>query len=247
MTITYRGDGAWGTGKGSALNEAEFDNNTYDHDTRITAIEDNPPVAIGISNITQSGTQFVVWLGNGDSFGPFELPIFTPTFRGKWLATTAYFEGDIVSVSGQGLYYVLQDHTSAATFDPDATNSAGDLYKLIYADPGNAPVVTVATSTYTPSRASSSGKYHRCTSSGDSSGDVIISIMSGIFAVGDEMHFRQAAAGVVTIVEGDTGVVLNGVTGFLNQTFGQGAVLTVKCVAVDVFDIFGMLAEDVSA
>lgn len=60
MTLTYRGAGAWGAGKGARLTAAEFDGNTYDLDQRIQDLEggfggsgtSNPLVDIAVSGAT---------------------------------------------------------------------------------------------------------------------------------------------------------------------------------------------------
>ncbi|TIX27295.1 hypothetical protein [Mesorhizobium sp.] len=68
MTITYR------SVKGSNLNATEVDNNFHDVDDRLTEIEENPPAATGISNITVSGTQMTIYLEDATVLGPYTLP-----------------------------------------------------------------------------------------------------------------------------------------------------------------------------
>lgn len=60
------------------------------------------------------------------------------------------------------------------------------------------------------------------------------------FAVGTEIHGRQAAGGVVTITA-ESGVTLNLQDNCLAQTSGQGATFTVKKVAANEWDLFGRL------
>lgn len=234
MTLVRRGV------KGSALTAAEFDGNTNDLDGRLHALETNPPVAIGISNFTVTGSQFTVHLTDGSSFGPFTLPVLPPVWRGAWGPATAYQVYDIITVSGQGLFYVLRAHTSGSVFDPAAANSSGFYYQLAYADPGTAITQSVSGVSVDLTRAHV-GKFTRCTSGGDGAGLVALNLTSVVFAVNDEMHFRQSGSGTLSVVAG-TGVTVNGVTGFLTKTLAQGAVMTIKCVAVDTFDVFGMLA-----
>jgi hypothetical protein len=64
------------------------------------------------------------------------------------------------------------------------------------------------------------------------------------FPIDTELTFRQAAAGQVEIV-GAGGVTINGVTGFDNKSAVQGAVITVKKVATNTWDLLGLLAETV--
>lgn len=234
---TYRNAGAWGAGKGSRLTSLEVDTNFHGHETRITAIETNPPSAIGISNIAVTGSQVVFYLEDGTQFGPFDLPYAVFTDRGDWVATTAYSALDFVFVDSVGLVLVLQDHTSAATFDEDATNSGGDLYRVVVRVLAPAAIKTVSAANYEPGP-SDAGKYIRCTNAG---GCVIE--LSQAFAVSDELHFRQAGSGAISFTVGDTGGVINGVTGRDDSTDHQGAVVTAKHLGGGEWDIFGDLAE----
>src|SRR5690349_3665239 len=120
---TFRNNGAWGAGVNRRLTVAEGDGNTYEFHTRISNIENNPPSAIGISNIVVSGTQFTVYLADGTPFGPFNLPIATFRPRGTYAAGTVYAAMDIIYVPASGLYLVLQDHTAPDPFNPDLTGS----------------------------------------------------------------------------------------------------------------------------
>lgn len=131
MALTYRENGAWGTGKGSQLTNPEIDGNFYDLATRLIAVETNGVLPAEISNFTLVGTQLTIYLSNGQIFGPYTIPLATMHFRGDWLPATAYFELDLVRVTGQGLFLVLRDHTSEATFNPTATIPAGLLYSFI--------------------------------------------------------------------------------------------------------------------
>lgn len=79
MTITYR------SVKGSNLTATEVDANFHDVDDRIQAIEDDPPVATGISNITVAGTQMTIYLEDSTVLGPYTLP--QANFRPAVVAT----------------------------------------------------------------------------------------------------------------------------------------------------------------
>ena len=241
MTVNFRTAGAWGVGLGRNLTPAEVDGNHYDHKTRIDDLVANPPEAIGISNITSNGSQLMVYLEDGTSFGPFTLPIAAFRSRGDWAASTAYFTNDVVAVPGTGVYLVISDHTSAGTFDEDAQNSAGDIYQLLV--PSNNPAVirTITAAAYEPAQ-SDANKYLRCTNSAG----CVIELTHG-FPVNTEMHFRQCGAGPLAFVVGDTGGIINSVAGKDDGTDHVGAVVTVKCVSADgEWDIFGDLATATS-
>jgi hypothetical protein len=61
------------------------------------------------------------------------------------------------------------------------------------------------------------------------------------FPVGGEIHFRQATVlGQVTFLE-DTGVTLNGVAGYNLASVGEGAVVTLKYLGADQWDLWGDL------
>ena len=230
MTVNYRTAGAWGVGLGRNLTPAEVDGNFWDHEQRIDDIEDNPPAAIGISNITSNGSQFIVYLENGTSFGPFDLPVAAFRSRGEWAAVTAYFINDIVIASGSGVYRVVTNHTSAGSFSATAD------YELLMPSLNPAPILTVSTTTYEPAQ-SDAGKYIRCTNPAG----CVIELTH--FSSGIEMHFRQCGAGPLSFIVGDTGGTINSVAGKDEGTDHVGAVVTVKSVSGDgEWDIFGDLA-----
>ena len=62
------------------------------------------------------------------------------------------------------------------------------------------------------------------------------------FPFGSEIHFRQATAlGQFTFLE-DIGVTLNGVAGRNLASAGEGAVVTLKYLGADQWDVWGDLA-----
>src|SRR5262249_9529514 len=57
------------------------------------------------------------------------LPVATLQYAGEWQNSTPYTRSNLVTVSGLGLYQVLEDHTTPdlpATFDPAATDGSTD-------------------------------------------------------------------------------------------------------------------------
>lgn len=132
MAIIFRGTGAWGAGKGSGLTSAEGDENFWELLERIVALETNPeaPVSISFFTVTEGG-QFTVTLTDHTIQGPFPLPTAQWTFVGAWSASREYSAFDVFTFNG-GIYLVLIDHVSAATFDPNATDGLGhDEYALM--------------------------------------------------------------------------------------------------------------------
>ncbi len=143
MTITYRTDGAWGTGKGSNLAPAEVDNNFYDIDQRVTYWEDNPPLPIEPISITITGYNFYMGLSNGTTLGPVFMTMPVAEWRGEWTPNTPYNDMDFITAPDGGFGAVMQSHTSAATFDWAALGSNGlSNYRQIVGSSGGTVAVS---------------------------------------------------------------------------------------------------------
>lgn len=176
--------------KGSNLDADEVDGNFTDLDGRVTAIEDNPPEPVNISNITVVGTQMTIYLEDATVFGPFTLP--QAAFRPSVVTT---IDGD-----------------TSGVYDPVLANRNAYMRYL---------------------------------------GDTDLTVMlpgddDVAFAVDEELTFRQAGAGTISF-DAATGITINGMAGFLNQTAGEGSTVTAKKVAANEWDLVGRLAEDVTA
>lgn len=137
MAIVFRTNGAWGAGKGSPLTAAEVDNNFYELDQRVDDLEANPPEPNNIDNIQVVGSQMTITMEDYSTFGPFTLPIALFHWRGAWVADEDYSELDFFYVTGQGVYMVLQDHTSDAYgFDENAVGEdSSPLYHKLFGIP----------------------------------------------------------------------------------------------------------------
>jgi len=123
MTIVYRAD------KGSPLTSNEVDGNFHDLDDRVGAVEGDG--AFGLDSITYTGATITFNWSDGTSDGPYALPLAMPSPAGEWMPATSYHALDLVSVATLGLFMVLQDHVSAATFDPAAADTSGPIYQQI--------------------------------------------------------------------------------------------------------------------
>lgn len=75
MTLVYRTSGAWGSGKGGPLTNAEIDGNFRHLDQAIQGILDEPPGANNINSFQVTGTMLFVHMDDGTIFGPYELPV----------------------------------------------------------------------------------------------------------------------------------------------------------------------------
>lgn len=125
MAITYR------LVKGSALTKAEFDENFSFLDGRLTAVENDPPEAIGIDHFVIEGSLFTVVMTDASEHGPFVLPVAQWRFTGEWLVSTTYFVGDLFKFEGS-LYFVRVQHVSDDTeFDPALFTVDGFVYSLL--------------------------------------------------------------------------------------------------------------------
>jgi len=117
MTIVYRTDGAWGTGKGANLAPDEVDGNFYDITTRVEFIEDNPVEPITPIAINIEGSAFTMGLSDGSTLGPIMITYPMPTWRDHWAPGVNYNEMDFFIAPDGGMGAVMIGHTSGATFD----------------------------------------------------------------------------------------------------------------------------------
>lgn len=126
----------WGDGKGSPLTAVEVDENFYTLADKVKTLQDNPPTPIEIGTFQVIGSQLKIFLTDGTEFGPYTLPTAQFNFRDEWQPDgVQYYELDLVSVAGRGLFLVRLDHLSAATFDPDATDGDGNaLYLKVFGE-----------------------------------------------------------------------------------------------------------------
>jgi hypothetical protein len=234
MTITYR------LVKGSPLTFAEEDGNFSDLDGRVEALEDltfaNP-----IDAITVSGNQMTFHYTTAAGGGSDTVTIPTAQWkgRGNWLPSTNYAVNDLV-IDSSNLYLVQVAHLSATSFDPGEQIGGQNVYQFIFGPLGQTQTLTLTTISYTL-QGTDNLKYYRCTAF-HTAGIVIIipDDVDVTIPIDSEVTFRQCADHL--IFQADTGVALNVPAGHHATTDHIGAVVTLKKVAVDQWDIFGALA-----
>lgn len=240
MTSSFRTAGAWGAGLGRPLTWVEQDNNIYDKETRLTTIE-AAGVAVGIDYIEVIGDQMTIHMTDSSLQGPFTLLSADPwNPQGYWLPAHVYQAFDTVQ-SGGGLYLVLVDHTSDATFDPDAMEGTVPRYHLI-ANFAPSQGFEISDTTFTPD-IEHGNSYIRLT---NPSGCAVTIDTSVPFLDWTELQFRDCSTdtGAFCTFEIDSGGTINEEFGLLNQTPGPGALAGLKKVgATDAWDIFGRLAS----
>ncbi len=230
MTIVYR------SVKGSNLTPTEVDDNFHDVDNRITTIE-GMDIGKSIDSIDVTGNVMTITYTD-TSTDSFELPVadWIDLNRGVWQPATPYLENELVTAQG-ALYVVAQDHTSEATFDPNEADTGGPFYQLLLKVPA-IPVYARTATTFDPVF-SDADSYNRCTHA--SGCTVTIPDNADVaFPVNTEMHFRQCAAGAI-IIDYSTAVTVNLPDGYSSETDGLGAVITLKKVDTDEWDLFGRL------
>lgn len=122
----------WGAGKGSNLTPGEVDENFWELWALLTDLTSEPLQPLEIQSIAVTGgDQMRITMSDGTTvFGPFTLPKGALTFRDAWEAGTLYHPFDLFTAD-DGLYVVLQEHTSASDFSPSDGNMAGPFAKLV--------------------------------------------------------------------------------------------------------------------
>lgn len=159
-------------------------------------------------------------------------------YKGEWDNGTEYSAYDVVTNATYGLFVVLVQHISAATFDPNALDDDDSpLYERI-AGPVFSPVEEMTATSYTLTLLDA-GKFYRCPNGCD------VTFPSGVdFPVGTEIHFRQTGADPVYFLESDTDIALNPQReGYETATPWKGATVTAKCVAAGEWDLIGPFGD----
>lgn len=246
--LIYRTTNAlrWGAGKGAALTWEESDKNQGDLEERVWTLENDPPAAVGVSNVTVSGNQLTVWLADATSFGPFTLPVAAFHFlEDGWQPETGLFANDLFVFERTGFYLVLRDHVTADSFDPDAEDTAGPLYQFLL-DPfsGSTPKDIPETTDllYVPELADANT--YLIWSGADDLTLLIPTDDDVPFAIGNELHPRQDGAGRIMVV-GDDGVTVKpSRPGFATETPWEGANCSVKKVAANTWHYIGPGVEE---
>ena len=128
--ILFRTAGAWGVGKGTNLLAAEVDENFYQLVLALIELQDNPVEPNEIVSFTIEGNQLSVNMENGDILGPYTLPVASFNWTGIWQPSFDYELYDLFSQT-DGLYLVIQAHTSDTAFNADAGNMSGPYAVLI--------------------------------------------------------------------------------------------------------------------
>jgi hypothetical protein len=233
MAIVYR------LVKGSPLTFAEEDGNFSNLDGRVHSLE-NLSYSNPIDAVTVSGNQltFHYTTAAGGGSDTVTLPTAQWNGRGEWAPGVSYAVNDLVSESGN-LYLVKVAHLSATSFDSGEQIGGQNVYQFILGPLGQTKSLALSGSAYTL-QATDNLKYYRTTATG---GSVVVTVpLNATVAIplDSEISFRQSASSVLTF-EAAAGVTLNPPPGFSAATNYIGAVVTLKKIATDSWDIFGAL------
>lgn len=238
MSVTFRTSGPWGAGKGSNLQPGEVDANFWELLSRLTYIEENPIPGVGVADITLSGTMLMFHMSDGSTFGPVGIPIASFKWRGEWAPATSYQAWDVFVVLGDGQYLVVDDYESPTEFDPEASDTSGNLLVKMFSVPDQAKIdivdVTPVGGTYNLNL-SDAGKYLRVN---DECNVVVGNNSLTPIPVGTVFTFRRNTPDDVVFTP-DAGVTISSPeTMFMRK---QGSVATLIKVGIDEWDLSGDL------
>jgi hypothetical protein len=227
----------WGTGLGSDLPAVTIDNNNWNLDSRVGLLE-GTAIAKQIDYIAESNNALFVHYTDHTIDGPFPMPIATFNWRGSWLPSTAYNLYDVLSYAN-GIYLAVMAFTSGSTF---ATNDgAGHTWLQLMLRYPAVQTLTVTTATFQPDL-TYANSYIRCTNVSGCT-FTIPNDTTVTWAVDTEMHVRDCSSSGSVGVQfvAASGVILNGIEGRLLETDTTGAVVGMKHVAANEWDLWGLL------
>ncbi len=238
MTITLV------TVKGSALTIPEFDGNFQDLDGRLEYFETGTgQPGPSIVNITAAGNIITFHYSDATTYSV-TIPPTLLVFRGEWTANTIYNAMDIVvgpegTLYSRNRYMVLIDHTSdPVAFDPGENTASQDFYALLM--PSElARTQEITTTTFDPVEIDAQS-YNRCT---NAAGCTVTIPDDGTvaFPIDTELAFCQRGVAAVSIVGESTAVGINYAIDSNPNTGVVGAVIQIKKVGANEWDLYGRL------
>lgn len=230
----------WGAGENRPLTAHEHDESHFALSERARALEENPPLAVSISSVTQSGVQLTFHLSNGDALPPVTLPTAVFQERGSWRAGRDYRILDIVRVGGKGRFMVLKAHHSEAPFDPDRVVTGGPAYYLLE----ETGVIFEAGLTESRDLDPDSDvfRYREVFGSGDSDPTIEITVQAEgtdfPWNAGDTAQFETAGADI-RFIEGDGVTIRRRVGAELQSGTSNGSVVTLLYKGEDIWILTG--------
>ncbi len=231
--------------KGSPLTEAEFDANVHNLDDRVTVVEASAVKSITDATIDGSG-HLILTLSDSSTIDAGALPVagsFADSFKGVWTPSTIYHVNDLFTAPGSNwLGAVIFDHTSDLTFSWSANDGMGHDFYAVVVPLGTSPIVAALADTDYTLVLDDAGHYIRST--GTATAGVVITIPANDtvpFPVDTEISFCQRGDQITFVTT--SGVTLNYPLDANPTTALVGAVVTLKKVATDEWDLFGRLEQ----
>jgi hypothetical protein len=236
--ITYR------LVKGSPITEAEYDGSLHNLDDRMVVSEAaTNSIVVPVDFEINTAGHLDVIMSNSTVIDAGAIPVaesFAQSFKGLWAPLTHYFENDLFTApNSKWLGAVLRDHTSLTTFDWGANDGMGHDYYAVAIPLAPSPTsVGLASSTHTLTL-DDINTYIRCTGTG---GGVLVTIPNDTsvpFPIDTDIHFCQRGDPITFQIA--SGVILNYPQDSSPITAEVGAVVTLKKVNTNEWDLFGRL------
>lgn len=114
------------------LSSVQGDENIRTLNSRLQALELDPPSAVSIDHFVVEGTLLTIYLSNGSSQGPFVLPTAQWRWTGEYVIGITYLPGDIFTESSN-VYFVRVMHVAPDPFDANLFTGDGFAYIKILA------------------------------------------------------------------------------------------------------------------
>lgn len=241
---TYRTDGAWGSGIGINLTPPQVDGNFYELRTDLDDVIANPPTANSIETIEVNGLALKITLTDGTILDPVPMPVVQFRWRGEWAPFTLYDALDTFKVTDRGIFSVMVDHVSAASFDAQAAGGSpiAALYNELI-EVSSLHQVSTQSGDYTLALTDADA-YIRAISGTSPPTPMSFTIPDNAsvpFVIGTTVAFEQTEDGGDITIDTAGGVTLNFAATYQPVSNGQFAVLQIKKVASDSWTLFGNL------
>lgn len=239
-------DGDWGTGLHRPLHAFEFDNNNWNIEQAIAALEAAIPAAArGVESVGTSGPNLLFTYTDATTdtvdisaaIAAVAALNFTDAYQGDFAYTALT---DFFTAQG-ALWQVTFPHTSAPTFDPGANDGLGhNYYKKVLSFPAN-PVIDRPDTTFTFAT-SDVNTYNRFTNAAG----CVVTLLDADYPVDTEITCRVSGDGPVQVVGQTDNVVIEVPFGNSSSASIKGAVFGLKYVGtvgdLRLWDMFGLLA-----
>jgi hypothetical protein len=131
VALKYRttDNAQWGAGLARDLEPQEIDQNFYDLETRLDAVEQNPALPNEIESFRVEGNKLYVTMADHTEFGPYTLPQAAFSFTGAFQPNHDYQLYDFLTANN-GLYMVLHPFTSGDAF-VFGSDAEGPFYQYV--------------------------------------------------------------------------------------------------------------------